>query len=865
MKKALFGIAVCLTLFSLVLAGCDDLMELTSDKNVTGVSLDHDTLEVGIGKQKTLTATVRPQDAENKGVTWRTDNRNVATVSSSGRVTGVAPGTATITVTTDDGGYTDACEVTVTANGGGSDQVPGTQKTTFTVTNIPSDIMGQNYIFAVFRSDTGLEDLLYVSPEAQGTGTITGSILTGDIYSEGTLSGSYIGVVIVGSEEDPYYVGYSPITIAGGIASIDISNFRDVTDEYMRLRPPDNPNSGGGLADAADWTQSQWSDWFDAHPASNTANLSAVQEFTAANTTWIANHSWWTSLYSAWALGGGGGGGGSIPAELAGTWYSSISGEALFEFQEDGVFVLIGNAGNPQNYDASVEGSTVTVYMNGAEFASFMYSISNGELTMSSATSIFAALANHGPFTQDGSSGGGGGNGGDGTALETVTAISAYLAAAGGGSAAGSPVPVTAALDLSSSSVVTSLLSAIDDAGKYVALDLSECTSGAEFDVWGMNSPWIVSLILPATATTVETKTNSEENRILKTIRGDAIVTIKTQAFQNYTALETVNFPLAVSIGGRAFYQCTALTTADFPKATSIGDYAFYQCTALTTVNFPLAVSIGGRAFYQCTALTTADFPKATSIGDYAFYQCTALETADFPKAETIGASAFNQCTALTTADFPKATSIGEKAFYRCDALKTVDFLPKATSIGDFAFYMCKILKTANFPQAASIGTGAFDWCEALTTVNFPQAVSIGTRAFERCTALTTANFPQAASIGDAAFEWCTALTTADFPKATSIGKRAFFCCNALETADFPKVETIGMYAFSETGAKALTITLPRAAPEISNEAYSNPKGYSKTVTIKTPSGRTGYDAEWEANFKKALGSSEATITLIFE
>ncbi|MDR2786569.1 MAG: Ig-like domain-containing protein [Treponema sp.] len=52
---------------------------------------------VGTGKQKKLTAAVRPSDATNQSVTWKTDNRSVATVSSGGRVTGVSAGTATIT------------------------------------------------------------------------------------------------------------------------------------------------------------------------------------------------------------------------------------------------------------------------------------------------------------------------------------------------------------------------------------------------------------------------------------------------------------------------------------------------------------------------------------------------------------------------------------------------------------------------------------------------------------------------------------------------------------------------------------------------------------------------------------------------
>jgi len=80
---------------------------------VTGVSLNKtaDTIIPSLSDQ--LTATIAPANATNQGVTWESDNEGVATVSSTGLVTAVDPGTANIFVTTDDGGYTASCEVTV--------------------------------------------------------------------------------------------------------------------------------------------------------------------------------------------------------------------------------------------------------------------------------------------------------------------------------------------------------------------------------------------------------------------------------------------------------------------------------------------------------------------------------------------------------------------------------------------------------------------------------------------------------------------------------------------------------------------------------------------------------------------------------
>ena len=81
--------------------------------SVTGVTLNKTTLKLGKGASETLTATVAPTNATNKKVTWTSSDPAVATVDASGKVTGVANGTATITVTTEDGGYTATCAVEV--------------------------------------------------------------------------------------------------------------------------------------------------------------------------------------------------------------------------------------------------------------------------------------------------------------------------------------------------------------------------------------------------------------------------------------------------------------------------------------------------------------------------------------------------------------------------------------------------------------------------------------------------------------------------------------------------------------------------------------------------------------------------------
>ena len=81
--------------------------------SVTGVSLNKTATTIEVGKTEKLTATVTPDNATNKNVTWKSSNEDVATVGTDGTVTVNAVGTADITVTTADGGKTATCTVTV--------------------------------------------------------------------------------------------------------------------------------------------------------------------------------------------------------------------------------------------------------------------------------------------------------------------------------------------------------------------------------------------------------------------------------------------------------------------------------------------------------------------------------------------------------------------------------------------------------------------------------------------------------------------------------------------------------------------------------------------------------------------------------
>ena len=81
--------------------------------HVDSITLDKSSLEIKVEETYKLEATINPENASNKNITYSSSNTEVATVDENGTVTGISKGTATITVTTQDGAKTATCNVTV--------------------------------------------------------------------------------------------------------------------------------------------------------------------------------------------------------------------------------------------------------------------------------------------------------------------------------------------------------------------------------------------------------------------------------------------------------------------------------------------------------------------------------------------------------------------------------------------------------------------------------------------------------------------------------------------------------------------------------------------------------------------------------
>ena len=93
--------------------GCGSSNNNPSVIHPTSVTLDKKDLFIEVGAKQKLTATVKPDNATNKSVTWSSADEKIANVDKNGNVTGVKEGTTTVTVKTTDGSLTSTCNVTV--------------------------------------------------------------------------------------------------------------------------------------------------------------------------------------------------------------------------------------------------------------------------------------------------------------------------------------------------------------------------------------------------------------------------------------------------------------------------------------------------------------------------------------------------------------------------------------------------------------------------------------------------------------------------------------------------------------------------------------------------------------------------------
>lgn len=172
---------------------------------VTGIALNRSTLSLYSNttpNTAVLTATVTPADATDKAVTWASGNPSVAAVDQNGNVTAVSNGSAVITVTTTDGGYTASCTVTVMTYSSGSTGGGSSGGSSGSTSSQPAGTTAQDPKKGKVNSLTGIitgsgSGYSNWQPETAADGTVRWKLQ----YADGTTAA---GTIVTGEDGSTY-------------------------------------------------------------------------------------------------------------------------------------------------------------------------------------------------------------------------------------------------------------------------------------------------------------------------------------------------------------------------------------------------------------------------------------------------------------------------------------------------------------------------------------------------------------------------------------------------------------------------------------------------------------------------------------
>jgi hypothetical protein len=384
----------------------------------------------------------------------------------------------------------------------------------------------------------------------------------------------------------------------------------------------------------------------------------------------------------------------------------------------------------------------------------------------------------------------------------TLDELEAYINSQSGGNNKDNPILISINIDLGNMTEVESgwqkILKIIDEAGKFITLDLSLCeTEDAQFNpdpTIATGKDKIVQLFLPNNATEIA--------------EGDFFYS----AFDNFINLEKISGINITNIGDFVFIELSSLTEVNFPVATNIGFYAFYGCINLTQISISATANVTAQTFLRCNSLTSFIL---VGDGDLSVIENgRALvrnnnELVAYPSAAgsitlngiaSIGNSVFSVNTNITSVNLPTVTTIDNLAFNGCTNLTEVTLYEGLKSIGSQGFMGTKIT-IINLPSGLeSIGNSAFRECASLTEINLPSSlINIGQSLFYLCANLTTVNMEEGIKIIPIGiFQGCVKLSEISLPSTIeSIGSQAFMNCTSIPSVTIPaSVTSVGTFAF---------------------------------------------------------------------
>ena len=684
---------------------------------VTSVTLNSNSETLNVGGSFQLTASVDPANATNKNVTWMSSDANVANVSSSGLVTAQSAGTATITVTTADGGKTATCTITVqfttisvtgvTLNSNAETlTVGGTFQLIHTIT--PDNATNKNVTWT--SSDVNIVEVSasgLVTAKATGTATITVTTADGDKTTTCAITVQTVTVPVTG---------------------VSLNSTSQTLTE------------GGSFQLSATVT-----------PANATNK----------NVTWSSSNSSVASVNSA----------GMVTAIAAGSAMITVTTAdgnktATCSITVQAAIISVTGVTLNSNAETLTEGGTFqlssTITPTNATNKNVSWSSSNSSVASVNSAGIVTAIA-------------------AGSAMITVTTVDGNKTATCSITVQAAIVNVTGVTLNSNAETLTEggtfqLMPTITPVN---ATNQNVSWSSSNPSIASVNSSGFVTANTAGSATIIVTtsdgnKTASCAITVTSTYRASGTTGPLTWTL-DYNGTLTIsgsgampNYGVAPWYNMRSYISSLVIEG----NVTSIGDFAFYHCSDISgTLTIPNSVtSIGEHAFTLCSGFTgNLIIPNSvTSIGENAFVSCSGFNgNLTISNSLTlIKENVFAYCSGFTgNLTIPNSvTSIGESAFALCSGFTGLTIGNSVTSIEFDAFALCSgFTGDLTIPNSVTtIAMQAFRNCSGFTGLTIGNSVAtIGDGAFYLCTGFTgILTIPNSVtSIGEYVFDYCSGLT----------------------------------------------------------------------------------------------------------